>query len=512
MTWAVWVLGGGAVGAALAFWRVWVRGRSAHARLREELTLAQRTFEERLAREKAADEEAFKARRQAQGREWRVWHSHLAEDEGHIAKREEEGAASERFLAGREKASQEARSEADRLRRDVENAKRALTEARGAVGRSLLASAGWSHAEAVQQYRERLASEVKLEAEKRWQKRLEYLTEHADEEAQRLVEIVIQRIRPDYNEEHPHSVFSMEDLGAAAKFLVAGSPFFDAFEQATGVKLEWREGEGVVVLQCPNGLKRELARRTMRKFAGARDPQIERLPQMKADAEREAEAEMRKTINWVLGRLRIGNVHPEVAKTLGRLKYRTSHAQNVLSHSYEVGFIGSMLSSEMGLNHKIGKRGAFMHDLGKAMDAEKDAGHAVIGGDFAAAHGEDEIVVNAIAGHHEDVERKSLYPIIAQVADAISGGRPGARRETTERFLERVDQLMAIGAAVPGLSSYYAVHAGREFRVNVNASQVKDDQLAAICQQIAAEIEKGVAGPGVEIVVCRETKAVDYAR
>ncbi len=503
---------GVAVGAGVAFWRAWGVIRSAERRLKEELEKSRRAFEEELAREKARDEAAFKERRVQQGREWRAWHGRLAEDEQHLVRREEEAVASESFLAGREKAMGEIRSECDRLRRQADQGKRDLADAREASGRMLLEKAGWTHEEAVRQYKDQVSNEVKLEEEKRWQKRLEHLAEHADEEAQRLVEIVIQRIRPDYTEEHPHSVFTTEDMGAAAKFLVAGSPLFDAFEQATGVKLEWREGEGVVILQCPNGLKRELARRTMRKFAGARDPQIARLPQMKADAEREADAEMRKTINWVLGRLRIGNVHPEVAKTLGKLKYRTSHAQNVLSHSYEVGFLGAMLSSEMGLNPKIGKRGSFMHDLGKAMDAEKDAGHAVIGGDFAAAHGEDEIVVNAIAGHHEDVERKSLYPIIAQVADAISGGRPGARRETTERFLERVDQLMAIGAAVPGLASFYAVHAGREFRVNVNASQVKDEQLQGICQQIAAEIEKGVAGPGVEIVVCRETKAVDYAR
>lgn len=501
-----------AAGAGIAFWRAWGGIRAAERRLKEEFDRSQRSLEEGLIREKARDEQAFKERRIQQGREWRAWHGRLAEDEQHLVRREEEGDASGTFLAGREKAVNEIRSDCDRLRREIDQMRRAFADACAASGASLLDKAGWTHTEAARQYKDLIASEVKLEAEKRWQKRLERLTEHADEEAQRLVEIVIQRIRPDYTEEHPHSVFTTEDMGTAVKFLVSGSPFFDAFEQATGVKLEWREGEGVVILQCPNGLKRELARRTMRKFVGARDPQIERLGQMKADAEREADSEMRKTINWVLGRLRIGNVHPEVAKTLGKLKYRTSHAQNVLSHSYEVGFLGSMLSSEMGLNPKIGKRGSFMHDLGKAMDAEKDAGHAVIGGDFAAAHGEDEIVVNAIAGHHEDIERKSLYPIIAQVADAISGGRPGARRETTERFLERVDQLMAIGAAVPGLASYYAVHAGREFRVNVNASQVKDDQLQGICQQIAAEIEKGVPGPGVEIVVCRETKAVDYAR
>ncbi len=499
-------------GIALAFWRAWAQGNEAGARLQGELAGQHERLKQALASEKIKAEAILAERRRAQEQEWRLWRERLAEEEGRLGRREEEIAATEEFLAGRERAQGEAQAEVHRFQRDLSALKALCSDVRAQTQKALLAKSGWTYSEAVGQYKERLASEVHLETERRWQKRLAELSERAEEEAQRLVEIVIQRIRPDYTEDHPHSNFTVDELGAAAKFLVAGSPFFDAFEQATGVHLEWREAEGVVVLSCPNGVKRELARRTLRKFAADRNPQVERLPALKVQAEQEADAEMRKTINWVLGRLRIGGVHPEIVKTLGRLKYRTSHAQNVLSHSYEVGFIGSMLSSEMGLNPKIGKRGSFMHDLGKALDAEKDAGHAVIGGDFAAQYGEDEIVVNAIAGHHEDVERKSLYPIVAQVADAISGGRPGARRETTERFLERVDQLMAIGAAIPGLSGYYAVHAGREFRVVVNPSQIKDDQMQSVCQQIAGEIEKNVAGPGVEIVVIRETKAVDYAR
>ena len=250
----------------------------------------------------------------------------------------------------------------------------------------------------------------------------------------------------------------------------------------------------MVILSCPNGLKREIARRVFKKFDQNRGARLETLARYRQEAERETDGEMKKTLQWVLRRLRIGNLHPEMAKAMGRLKYRTSHAQNVLTHSYEVGFLASMLASELGLDVKTGKRGGFLHDVGKALDAEQDAGHAVIGGDFAAKWGENETVVNSIAGHHEDVERKSLFPVLAQVADAMSGGRPGARRENTERFLERVDQLMTIGASLEGVNNFYAIHAGREFRVIVDPGRIKEHQLEEMKNRIAAEIEQNVPG------------------
>lgn len=508
-----WGIGVGAlVGSVVAAWRLGRIGSAAERRARDEVARARTAAEATRAQGRESARRALAERRQAVGREFAQMRARLADEERRLAAREVEASSWSDFLAAREKAGGEEQSEVNRLRGALDRHRAEARDLRRQVREGLLAKAGWTLEEATAAYQERLAQEVRLEADRRIQRRLALLEEQAEDEAKRVVEIVIQRVRPDYTEDHPQSAYTAEDMGKAAAFLKPDSPLFSAFEEATGVRLDWREGEGVVILSCPNGVRREIARRTLRKFAGMKEPRVEALPRLAAEATRDAEAEMRRTINWVLGRLRIGGVHPEIVKTLGRLKYRTSHAQNVLSHSYEVGFIGSMLSSELGLNPKTGKRGAFMHDLGKALDAEKDAGHAVIGGDFAAQHGEDETIVNAIAAHHEDVERKSLYPIVAQVADAISGGRPGARRETTERFLERVDQLMAIGASLPGVSGYYAVHAGREFRVVVNPHQVKDEQLPEICKTIASRIEQSVGGPGVEIIVSRETRVVDYAR
>ena len=209
----------------------------------------------------------------------------------------------------------------------------------------------------------------------------------------------------------------------------------------------------------------------------------------------------------------IGPVHPKIVTLLGRLKFRTSYGQNVLQHSLEVAYLCGVMAGELGLEVKLARRCGLLHDIGKAVDHEIEGGHPAIGGDLARRYEEDPVVVNAIASHHEDIPQETIYATLAQVGDAISGSRPGARRESLERYIKRMENLEAVANSFAGVQSSYAIQAGREVRVIVNSDRVNDTTAAKICRDIAKEIEHELTYPGeVKVTLLRETRHVDYAR
>ena len=206
-------------------------------------------------------------------------------------------------------------------------------------------------------------------------------------------------------------------------------------------------------------------------------------------------------------------MHPELVKLLGRLRYRTSYGQNVLQHAKEVAFLSSLLASQLGMDPQIAKRAGLLHDIGKAADHEMEGPHAEIGAELVRRYGENEKIINSVAAHHEDVEATSMITHIVSAADAISGARPGARRETLENYIRRLEKLEKIADAFDGVEKSYAIQAGREIRILVNYKKLDDAQASELASEISRKIEEDMEYPGqIKVVVVRETRAIDYAR
>tara|TARA_B100001013_G_C24589123_1_gene434024 strand:- start:674 stop:1294 length:621 start_codon:yes stop_codon:yes gene_type:complete len=206
-------------------------------------------------------------------------------------------------------------------------------------------------------------------------------------------------------------------------------------------------------------------------------------------------------------------MHNAIQELMGRLKYRTSYGQNILNHSIEVAFLMAVMAPEIGLDPVIAKRSGLLHDVGKAIDHEVEGGHPEIGADFAKRHGESPIVINAIAAHHQGCESISLYPALVAAADAISAARPGARQETLDRYIKRLERLEELTVAFQGVDQAYAIQAGREVRVMVKADTVNDEQMAVLSREIANGIEEELRYPGeIKVTLIRETRVVEYAR
>ncbi|HET9300356.1 MAG TPA: HDIG domain-containing protein, partial [Candidatus Polarisedimenticolaceae bacterium] len=227
---------------------------------------------------------------------------------------------------------------------------------------------------------------------------------------------------------------------------------------------------------------------------------------------RRLDEEMRKEGEAALKELEIQNMHPELVKLLGRLRYRTSYGQNVLLHSKEVSFLTGVMAVELGLDEKEARRAGLLHDIGKAIDYEREGTHPEIGADFARRFGESEVVINAIAAHHEDTEITTPVTVLVAAADALSGARPGARRKSVAEYVKRIERLEALANAMPGVDQSYALQAGREIRVIARSDMVDDAHTELLASDLAARIQSEMDYPGrIKVTVIREVRAVEYA-
>ncbi|MCA9771638.1 MAG: ribonuclease Y, partial [Myxococcales bacterium] len=286
-----------------------------------------------------------------------------------------------------------------------------------------------------------------------------------------------------------------------------------AFEAATGVDLIVDDTPETVVVSCFNPVRREIAKVSLERLIEDGRIHPTRIEEVVARVTEEIDESIRDAGERAAFDVGVHGLHPEAVKLLGRLKYRTSYTQNVLAHSCEAAQLAGIMAAELGLDVKLAKRATLLHDVGKALDTDQEGSHAILGAEFLRKRGENEIVVNAVAAHHAEVEQETVYPMIVQSADALSGARPGARREVLESYIQRLENLEAIADGFPGVTRTYAIQAGREIRVTVDSTVVSDADALMLSRDIARKIESELTYPGqIRVTVIRETRAVDVAR
>ncbi|MFZ3046568.1 MAG: ribonuclease Y [Desulfatirhabdiaceae bacterium] len=337
-------------------------------------------------------------------------------------------------------------------------------------------------------------------------------TEEADKKAKKILSTAIQRYAGEYVAERTVSVVPLPGDEMKGRIIGREGRNIRALEAATGIDLIIDDTPEAVILSGFNPVRREVARLSLLKLIADGRIHPARIEDVVKKVTLEVDQTIKEAGEEAAFDLGVHGIHPELIRHIGSLKFRTSYAQNVLQHSIEVGFLCGTMASELGLNSKLARRMGLLHDLGKAIDHEVDGPHALIGSKLAKKFGESPKVVHAIAAHHEDVPPNTVYALLVQAADSLSGARPGARKELLENYVKRLEDLEQIANAFRGVENSYAIQAGRELRVIVESQSVSDEEAVLLSRDIAKKIEEMLTFPGqIRVTVIRETRAVEYA-
>ena len=447
------------------------------------------------------DKEVRETRRELQALEKRL----ISKDEGlekradSIEKRENEVSRRESSLKSREKTLDDKSVECDR---QIDAARRQLEQV-----------AGLTRDEARKSLIDEMVDEAKHEAAKRIRVIEEEAKAEAARKGQKIVALAIERLAGDFVAERSVTVMPLPNDELKGKIIGREGRNIRALEAATGIDLIVDDTPETVVISGHNPIRREIARLSLEKLISDGRIHPGRIEEVVRKSEQEIDEAIREAGQKAIFDVGVHGVHPEIVKLLGRLKYRYSYAQNVLLHSIEAAFICGSMAAELGLNEKQARRAALLHDIGKAVDHEVEGSHAIIGAELARKYGESPKIVNAIAAHHEDVKAETILAPLVDAADALSGARPGARREMIESYTRRLEELERIVNSFKGVEKSYAVQAGREIRIMVQHDLVSDDDAARMAREIAKKIENEMTYPGqIKVTVIREMRAVDYAK
>jgi ribonuclease Y len=521
LVWLAAVLGAACVAGAAAFFlgrwgerrRADAAGRSGAQQAERHLAEARRAAEaERTQAILTAKEEIIRARE--------VWEKEAQarreELERHERRMEERTALLDRKLDTLEERDKELdrreRSAAQRARQldeGEETLKRLQAEARS----RLESLAGMSAQEAKAELVRAIEDEARSAAAALVRDIKEEAKRNAEREAKKIVALAIQRIAAEHTAETTVSAVSLPNDEMKGRIIGREGRNIRAFETATGVDVIIDDTPDTVVVSCFDPVRREVARRALEHLIADGRIHPGRIEEVVTQVRDGLEREIIEVGEQTIYDLGIHGMHAELVKLIGRMKYRTSYGQNILQHSKEVAWLAGIMAGELRLDVHLAKRGALLHDIGKVLTHTHEGTHVELGVEVTTKYGEHPLVVNAVAAHHDDVAHESPISVIVQAADAVSGSRPGARREAFETYVKRLTNLEAIATSYQGVEKCYAIQAGREVRVVVIPELVDDARAAALSDQIARRIENELQYPGqIKVVVIRETRSVDFAR
>ncbi len=372
---------------------------------------------------------------------------------------------------------------------------------------------GLSADDAKQQLVESLKAEAKTNAMAHIQETIEEAKMQAQQEAKKIIISTIQRVGTEEAVENCVSVFNIESDDVKGRIIGREGRNIRAIEAATGVEIIVDDTPEAIILSCFDPVRREIARLALHKLVTDGRIHPARIEEVVEKTKKQIEEEIIEVGKRTVIDLGIHGLHPELIKIVGRMKYRSSYGQNLLQHSREVSKLCGLMAAELGLNVKLAKRAGLLHDIGKVPDTESELPHAILGMQWAEKYGEKEEVCNAIGAHHDEIEMKYLISPIIQVCDAISGARPGARRQVLDSYIQRLKDLEEVAYSFPGVKNAYAIQAGRELRVLVESEKVSDDLAATLSFEISHKIQTEMTYPGqVKVTVIRETRAINIAK
>ena len=367
--------------------------------------------------------------------------------------------------------------------------------------------------EAKKQYLKRLEIDLRGDASRMIRTVEVEAEEIADKKAKKILSLAIQRCAAEHSMESTATTVTLPNEEMKGRIIGKDGRNIKTFETLTGVDLVIDDTPGTVVLSAFDGVRREIAKLALEELI--KDTRIHpaRIEEVVQKVKKNMENVLKEEGEKAALDIGITNIHPEIVKLIGRLKYRSSYGQNVLAHSLEVAYLMNVIAGEMGLDPVLARRAGLLHDLGKAVSHDVEGPHALIGGELARRYGEHPDVIHAIEAHHEDIEMRSVWPMLLQAADAVSAARPGARRESLENYVKRLSDLEAIADKHPGVEKSYAIQGGREVRVMVKPDRVPEDSLPALAREISKKIEDNLKYPGqVKVIVIRETRVEEIAK
>jgi ribonucrease Y len=502
-------------GAAYAAANAWAaRLRASADEERDRLLASARVDAENLRKAEilAGKEEAFKAKE-----EWEREETRRREEVERAERRLDERAESlerklqsldDKIQAQDQRASQLAQRENAVQARDAE-----LEERFGEVQHRLESLAGLTADEARRQLVSEMEDAAKAEAAQRIREIREESKRDAEREAKKIISLAIQRIAADHTAETTVSVVALPSDEMKGRIIGREGRNIRAFEQATGIDVIIDDTPEAVVLSGFDPVRRETARIALEKLVSDGRIHPGRIEEVVSKSRKEVENGMREAAEEILYELGIHGLHPEIVKVLGRLKFRTSYGQNQLLHSKEVALLAGNMAAEMGFDVQMAKRMGLLHDVGKGLTHEHEGTHVELGWQLSKKYNEPDQVLNAIKAHHDEEPHRYPETFLVTAADAISGSRPGARRENFETYVKRLERLEEIATSFPGVERCFAIQAGRELRILVTPEEVSDEDMTRLSEETARRIEQELQYPGqIKVVVVRETRAVDFAR
>jgi ribonuclease Y len=457
-----------------------------------------------------AREEKYKIRESVE-KEFKQRRRDLEDLERKLQQREKQLDDQTDYLNRKEQKRIDQEKEVTRLRQEFGKKNEELNDILAKQRQELERVAGLSVEEAQKILYKNIEHNTKLEAAHLTKSILLEAKENAVKEAKKIITEAIEKVASDHTVETTISVVNLDSEDVKGRIIGRDGRNIKVFETLTGVKVIVDDTPEAVVLSGFDPVRREIARISLEKLLknGKINPQ--RVEQVIRQSEKEMEQIIWKTGNEAVREVGVGRVHPEMIKMLGRLKYRTSYGQNVLQHSKEVAFLTGAMAAELGFDVRLAKRAGLFHDIGKALSQNSESTHTQIGVELAKKYKEHPVVINAIASHHEDEEPTHPISVLVSAADSISGSRPGARRETLEGYVRRIDRLEKLADSFDGVAKAYAISAGREVRVIVEPEEISDDAAFVLASDIAHKIQSDMEYPGhIKVTVIRETRAIQY--